>query len=68
MQKNDRARDDGQKDGVSVYHTPLFYSALTHFLILPVILHYACSRSQSQRKLEEKKEEILQFTRLVFYI
>lgn len=23
MQKNDRARDDGQKDGVSVYHTLL---------------------------------------------
>lgn len=55
MQKNDRARDDGQKDSVSVHHTPLFYSALMYFLILPVILHYARSRSQSQRKLEEKK-------------
>lgn len=57
MQKNDRARDDGQKDSVSVRQAPLFYSALTHFLILPVILHYAHSRSQSQRKLEGKKRK-----------
>lgn len=54
MQKNDRARDDGQKDIVSVPHTPLIHS----IIILSVTPRYTCRYKHLIRitQLKNKKK------------